>query len=65
MFVLSGSMVVTIELLARIPCQVRSPCVVAASAFTRGSCVAYPFSGIHVPLMTHSIQTPFKGRWGV
>jgi len=59
MSVLSGSMAMVIELSARNPSQVRAPCVIAALAFTSGSCVAYPFSGIHVPLKTRSIQIPF------
>ncbi|CAL0302168.1 unnamed protein product [Lupinus luteus] len=33
--------------------------------FNYGSCVAYPLSGIHVPLMTHSIQAPSRGRWRI
>lgn len=64
MFVLSGSMVMAIELSARNPSHVGSPCVIVASAFTLGSCVAYPFSGNHVPLKTRSTQFSSRGCWG-
>ncbi|KAF1855668.1 hypothetical protein Lal_00046559 [Lupinus albus] len=41
---------------AHSPCHVRL--VSFGPAFDYGSCVAYLLSGIHVPLMTRSIQTP-------
>ncbi|XP_019433082.1 PREDICTED: uncharacterized protein LOC109339983 [Lupinus angustifolius] len=44
------------------PC---SPCVISAPAFDSGSCVAYPLSGIHAPLMTRSTQTPSRGHWRI
>ncbi|KAF1855488.1 hypothetical protein Lal_00043739 [Lupinus albus] len=56
MFVLSGSMVVVIELSAHSPCHVRLVSFWPGVRLWFLCC--YLLSGIHVPLMTRSIQTP-------
>ncbi|CAL0302165.1 unnamed protein product [Lupinus luteus] len=52
-------MIMVIELSAHNPSHVRLVSF-RPPAFNYGSCVAYPLSGIHVPLMNRSIEAPSR-----